>query len=712
MEKYRIIERDIKNKTILLESTDGRTVVVNEGVFKDTFIKMRDAFVKFVKRGNRIVAKIGGKLTNSINSIYNTLLNKQKYAHVFLSKNDTQTASEIGVENENAEFERFVQESLNENNINAACEILQGLQYQAKRCLTMLENRGDKIEEAWNPDYKLNQDTYKTMYPNISSEAYPENDETNKEHKYAEFVKGVNKKHNYQLEFPDLKIDTDYDIIDVTNDKLIRLLDRSARKIFSNEWDGDIHNNIRKGDEYKPYVIYGASGIGKTSIIHQLRAQYGVSMIVLSGNYMNEYSLSSPTTTSVKLYKVDKDGTEIFGEDGEPLVIGERTGVDTVLSTTIPGFDIEKTVADARNEISRRGEVSNEEVKKYIADRVAECDRALGKGILFIDEITRMPAGLMDSLMNLFDTGKIGNQKLGTNWMIVGALNPAFKRGENLIKANLESLQEESRARRIKRVNFIPTFENFIAYGKGADKTGKTRLHPLVIKFLDNSVRQYHMMNVFLEVPKVEYKGTISSPALWEGLSEAIYLIDEDYGGNPSVSKDINILKTYIDDILEQVDINMPYERLDVEEYLRSELLEMSDDICREAWDREPGTDVKNREGETFVNSAVNKGRGISFSTDEIVNKLYNNAPFVEKGKVNKEKFEANRKKYLLNIFNFVRTFFDTGDSRAKTVLRQLLMERLPKMYETPKSEGTFSDLVGKDNMADKDYADLFKFLK
>lgn len=710
MEKYRIVQRDIKNKTILLESTDGRTEVVNEGVFKDTFIKMRDAFVKFVKRGNRIVAKIGGKLTNSINSIYNTLLNKQKYAHVFLSKNDAQTASEIGVENENAEFEKFEQELLEKNNINAACEILQGLQYQAKHCLDLLEN--NKVDEAWNPEVKLHPDTYRTMYPNASSEAFPEKEGSDKEDKYNEFVKGVTKKHDYKMEYPDLKIDTDYDIVDVTNEDLIDLLDESADAIFSNKWDGNIHNNIRKREEYTPYVIYGASGIGKTSIIHQLRAKYGVSMVVLSGNYMNEYTLSSPTTSSVKLYKFDENGESILDSDGEPLVIGERTGVDTVLSTTIPGFDIQKTISEARNEISKRGGASKDEIEQYITSKLAESDKALGKGILFIDEITRMPAGLMDSLMNLFDTGQVGNQRLGSNWMIVGALNPAFKRGENLIKANLESLQEPSRARRINRVNFIPTFESFINYGKGESEDGKTRLHPLVIKFLDNSTRQYHMMNVFYKVPTVEYRGSLSNPALWEGLSNAIYLIDSKYESNPAVSKDVKVINRYIERILKKVDIKMPYEKLDMEEYLKSELLEMSDDICREAWDREPGTDVKNREGEIFVNSGINNGRGISFSTDEIVDKLYNNAPFVENGKMNKEKFEADRKKYLLNIFNFVRTFFDTGDSRAKTVLRQLLAERLPKMYDTSKSSGAFSDLVGKDNMGDKDYTELFKFLK
>ncbi len=711
MEKYRIIQHDIKSKTFLVESTSGKVEIIEEGVFKDTFIRLKDAFVKFVKKGNKILTKIGGKLVDSVNNIYNTILHKQKYSHIFLNEEDADNASIIGLKNTNAEFDAFVEEQQKQNNINIAREMLQGLQYQAKRCLEELQT-DNKVDEAYNTDVHLHLDTYRQMYPNASSMAYPENDNRD-EGKYAGFSNGANGKHNYtKMDYPDLKIDTDYDIPDYTIDEIVETLDSRAKIIFEKKWDGNVYKNPRKGGTYKPYVIYGASGIGKTSIVHQLREKYGVSMIILSGNYMNEYTLSSPTSADVILYKIDKDGKNVFGEDGKPIKLGDRTGVDTVLTTTIPGMDVLKIEQDARLEISETNKnATKEEIEEFVKNRLIECDAALGKGILFIDEISRMPRGLMDSLMNLFDTGKIGNQKLGTNWMIVGALNPALQSKEQTIADNMQSLQEASRQRRLIRLNFIPTFESFINYGKSVDKdTNRTRLHPLVIKFLDNSTRMYHMMNVFYKVPEGKVRGNISNPALWNDLSDIMYDIDEAYGFDEGVSKDVNVLKKYIEKILKAVNEQMPYERIDMEDYLRGELLELSDDICTEAWDRNLGDKVKGNDDEVLVNSRINNGRGIALSTDDIVDKLYNNAPFVQQGKMNKNLFEENRKKYLLNIYDFITTFFRKGneiDGRGKQILRQLLCERLPRMYDTPKTTGEFTDILGKDS-GDPDYKVLY----
>lgn len=709
MEKYRIVSRNRKKKTILLESATGDTVVVNEGAFKDAFVKLKDAFLTFVKRGNNILVRIGEKVVNSVNSIYNVLLHKQKFSYIYLNDKSVDVANKIGVGDMNDEFDEFVAKRQEKDNINSAREVLQGLIYQATVCLKEIngaDNGRTKVEEAYNPDYKLNYNTYRKMYKGASSEAYPERDEEGKEIKYSGFQRGIDGSKNFtKMEYPELKIDSESDIVTCTIDEVIDKLDRRASKIFRQEWDGDINNNPRDNAIYKPYVIYGASGIGKTSIIHQLRTKYGVNMVVLSGNYMNEYSLTSPTTSEIHNYRKGEDGMYVLDSEGKPVDLSSRTGVETVLSTAIPGMDIKKTEAEAIRAYSKIKEPKNT-LEEFITERMIECDKTLGKGIIFIDEITRMPNGLLDSLMNLFDTGKVGNQRIGTNWMVVGALNPAFKKGEELIKANLSSLQEYSRSRRIRRINFIPTFDSFISYGKSLRRNGKPNLHPLVIKFLDDSTRMYHMMNVFYEVPGVEYRGNISNPALWKDLSDIMYEIDEEYNENGELSRDIQTLKNYIEEILSEVREEMPYEEPDMEEYLNSELLGLSDEYCERAWDRQIGTDVLDSNGDVLKNSNINNGIGITLTNSEIANKLLFNAPFMKDGKSDVTMFEKNKKNYVLNVFKFIRTFFGNSNSRSASVVRILLCDLLPKALYG--KTAALSDIIDTD---DSDYEELNTFV-
>lgn len=702
MEKYRIIQRDIKNKTILLESTEGRTEVVNEGVFKDTFIKMRDAFVQFVKRGNRIVAKIGGKLTNSINSIYNTLLNKQKYAHVFLSKNEAQTASSAGVSDLNDDFEEYENEQLKRNNINIAHEIVGALLYRSELYLKELNNEVGKIDEAYLLKDRwdiLPERIYRKMFPHISKKAYTENDDRN-EYVYQSEAPGVRDYPKVMLNFPYVLGENGRG--DKTASEIINEIDRRAKAIFNSNWEiTDVNNpgNIRNEQwhNYKPIVIAGASGIGKTSLVKEIRKKYGVSMVCLAGNNMNEYSLTSPTTETVKLYKIGKDGTYETDENGKVIELSERTGVSTVLSTNIPAINIDSIITEAN--ISAK--TWNVDVSTRIKDMLHAADDSLGKGILFIDEITRMPTCLLDSLMDLFQTGEVGNQRMGTKWMIVGALNPAFNKKEKQIDDNLYHLMKEpARRRRFDIYNFIPNFEEFMTYGKSEYEKGKyigkTKLHPLVIKFLDDSTRQYHMMNVFYKVP--ENSGILSSnPALWEELSQAIYDINDEVNNDKELNTELKKLRATFELIIDAVSTKMSAETQDVEGFLEDEFFGLSDDMCKQAWDRPLGTDVKDANDRTFVMHRYNRGMGLSKSIEGIKNQLYNNAPFVINGKGNKEMYEKNKRKYLLNIYNFINTGFNDAafKGRGKQLFIDLADQLAKDMYSIKGSEG------GKMNLLD-----------
>ena len=72
MEKYKIIGRK-PNGDIILESNNGSVEVIDEGRFSDLYTKTKNAVLNFVKKGGRILVKIGDVIAENVINIFDVL---------------------------------------------------------------------------------------------------------------------------------------------------------------------------------------------------------------------------------------------------------------------------------------------------------------------------------------------------------------------------------------------------------------------------------------------------------------------------------------------------------------------------------------------------------------------------------------------------------------------------------------------------------------
>ena len=616
MEKYRIVARDARTKELILESSTGKLERIDESKFMDTFADVSKKAIKYIKKGKDILVKFGDKLISGVNTIFDVIKNKNKDTHIFLGGKLGSVCDEMGVKNPNDEFISYLEQMDKED-----AEMIPVL--LAKSVLAYRDSLNDKtVNEAEEPENKDWADKW-----------------------------GMKPKAQRSLDSKNPSI-PNYDAVGVT-----KALIEQADYIFDAEITEDSAINSSKDAMYKPILIFGESGIGKTQIIEGLvkhYKQYGidVQMVLKTGQEIQNYALSAPSKSSTTLYKRDPEtGKMLRDKDGNLIPLQTRESIKQVMAADMVGFDYEQASLEGN---------------------IIDADMGCGYGILFIDEFSRMQFDEEGLVMSLARNRGIGNTKLGTHWMVVMASNPGDMTDSKVkglstpqvIMHNL--LTDNAMTNSFQFMHYNPNPEDWKKWAKSHD------VNEYVIDFITSPETSYHFFNTRDIVP--EESGATSNPRLWAELSKYMnYIISHKKNRFESGKSELDLTviedaKVFIDKVKERMEKNLPFEKDDFTAYLNDELITLSKKDFEEIWINPENIMEKGvKSPRRLQNFMINNGRGIPTNTTRIANKIYNAMPIeITENSVN-DFLHKYMKEWLNNVAEFLTYFYGTDTNTAYT---------------------------------------------
>jgi hypothetical protein len=196
----------------------------------------------------------------------------------------------------------------------------------------------------------------------------------------------------------------------------------------------------RKRDMNDALYIWGAPGIGKTSVLHAVAEKLGVMVMT--------WHLSQIEPTDFRgVPKI------------ENIVPGSTNPEDERTVTKLPG------VFPTNNGPNGKG------------------------GIMFFDEINRAPKMVLSAALSLCLEGKIQSYELPSKWIVIAAGN----RPEDLGGAVATTI-EPALANRFAHVNYAPTVEQWIAWA-----ITQEQINPDIVAFLTWNKDYFHKLDPDVE---------------------------------------------------------------------------------------------------------------------------------------------------------------------------------------------------------------------
>lgn len=279
-----------------------------------------------------------------------------------------------------------------------------------------------------------------------------------------------------------------------------------------------------------PLFIWGAPGIGKTSIIRSLRdivkQETGeeITIISINGGNVGPDDFTMPATIVRTLTADDMDQAENDDFKG-----ATQTTIKDLPKNWLPVYNPQSEEADPAllNAIANGGglvkdESGNETIKNGPG------------GIFFIDEYSRMTQAGMDALMQAPTTREIGSNstlRFGDRWVIVCAAN---RKSDMSRRGGAEALAFEGASKtRFNHCNFVPNPKDWIAWATSDSKKRQGRKNVLtdIVSYIESELkRDPKDFGDFYEMwshPSGELNGDkgTANPRTWEALSET--LIDQ-----------------------------------------------------------------------------------------------------------------------------------------------------------------------------------------
>lgn len=296
---------------------------------------------------------------------------------------------------------------------------------------------------------------------------------------------------------------------------------------------GNEYMSRREGRKPKglPLFIWGAPGIGKTSIIRSLRdivkAETGdtISIISINGGNVGPDDFTMPATIVRTLNTNDStDNT-----DDDDFKGATSTVIKDLPKNWLPVYNPTSEEADPEllNAIANGGGlVTDDKGNKVIQNGPG--------GIFFIDEYSRMTQAGMDALMQAPTTREIGSNstlRFGDRWVIVCAAN---RKSDMSRRGGAEALSFEGASKtRFNHCNFVPDPKDWLAWAKMESdrRPGRKNVLTDIVSYIESEIKrdpkEYGDFYEMWSHPTGELNGEkgTANPRTWEALSET--LIDQ-----------------------------------------------------------------------------------------------------------------------------------------------------------------------------------------
>lgn len=301
---------------------------------------------------------------------------------------------------------------------------------------------------------------------------------------------------------------------------------------------------IHSGNQ-QPILLWGAPGIGKTSIIKQSIEDWNekypkqkLSLIVVDVGTCRASDLILPNIEDAKqVVNEAKNGSkkkeDILDKNTKRYKKAMDTGTfDQYTASWLPVVDTNRCNSKEERFLLEKA-VNKGMVKsvsrKYLAagtdasdDLLADDDIVKNRedywgGVLFLDEITRISdQGLRTFIMNLVCGRQFNGKVLASNWIVIAASNRVYDVTPNVLKGMQMIMGESAQLSRFRHINFTMSFKEWFKYAK-------TVLDPIIVNF-------------FEELPDDNLREQIYYPTIANGGFEkqlkAIEQYSEQYGGN------------------------------------------------------------------------------------------------------------------------------------------------------------------------------------
>lgn len=299
----------------------------------------------------------------------------------------------------------------------------------------------------------------------------------------------------------------------VSTKEYITLSSKDGIEDYDLEGISDLLTSLYLGKITKEYdvvgaskmpIIYGAPGIGKTTIIKDIKNRS------LTAGLKNELGepLGSPTVITVNATTVNPDTFTLPAKVKKVINCVIKNGIDVhdaERDGVVGGFEVGETVKDlpktwlpVYDSLDDNGQEKDEDYlikanalanggKLVVVDGEEKVVNGPG-GLFFVDEFTRMDINGMNSLMGLTAGGDLGQGLLfGDRWLICGASNrpddvsdEAFQEGFKYEMANLG---------RITMMNYVPDPKDWIEWANSINKrTNKPNVFPDIVSFVSKSL--------------------------------------------------------------------------------------------------------------------------------------------------------------------------------------------------------------------------------
>lgn len=224
----------------------------------------------------------------------------------------------------------------------------------------------------------------------------------------------------------------------------------------------------------RPIMIWGAPGIGKTTIVKDLIREMNGSM-GFNGT-MIEIDATSINPDDFSLPMIDKD--EYVARD--------------VPKTWFPAYRYVDGMSE--DEIAKLDNIAN-----------GGSDSVEGTGgIIFIDEFSRIRKATMQVLMKLVDQRSINDLRLGSKWLIVCAGNREEDMGGDSINWQM------AWGSRYLNVNYVPDFEHWVEWAENAG------VEKDIIRFLKLN------QGLWYDKSLNDEQTNFANPRTWDSFSNAI----------------------------------------------------------------------------------------------------------------------------------------------------------------------------------------------
>lgn len=261
-----------------------------------------------------------------------------------------------------------------------------------------------------------------------------------------------------------------------------------------------------RNETSKPILIWGAPGIGKTTILKKAaemvvdRYNLNLDLVVMkcAGLKHDDFELPSTGYNLVGqqlAYSIPKTWLPVF--DGKDLTPDQLTMVDAYYNSgayrVISQNINTDTFVDDNNKESKTVDYINGQQKldttsivnnKVLYDQVMKSAKYNG-GILFFDEISRLRYDVTDIMMGLMGERTYQHLQLASGWLCIAASNRMSDQNKAEDDRYFREMWEAAKIERYTHYTYVPTFKEWLDWAREVGEDGKQHVDELFVSFIE-----------------------------------------------------------------------------------------------------------------------------------------------------------------------------------------------------------------------------------